>query len=432
MIIIKPDARKAEEAPTISSSQKTSKNSIRVSTDSVFTKAVPIKPSASRPIETASVENRTSSVLHKVTSIIEKTFQFFCLLPSRKKITSDVANSIPASGIDLTCGNRYLLTESTPIGSGAYGSVYAGIAKSSLSEVAIKIVTKGGDHLQPPRKEVEILQYLETVKKTARVGVARFYESWESDTKIAIVTERLGENLNSFMLRNPSLVNIDFIRILAKQTLESLLFLRNNNIIHGDIKPSNMVFTKNKRLKLIDMGLSHSTFTSASPRVTHSLFPLQALEYRCLKVHLKIPNYSTEIDLWSLGCILFKALSGRPLISHKDINKFGHEIVRIMGPIPYDFYQKSPKESQRLLVKAPGGKSTGYIYKEQLNKDGLFSCTGIRSQIPSYRKPRVSTKKKQYKSLLDLIEKLLSYKPASIETLLAHEALRDLPLEFPT
>lgn len=116
---------------------------------------------------------------------------------------------------------------------------------------------------------------------------------------ICIVTELLSISLYDLIEANQfNPIEMHHIRTFAIQILNALVFLRDNSIIHSDLKPEN-VLLKNKSktgIKLIDFGtsmFSHET----------SYMYIQSRFYRAPEVILGIP-YDYSIDMWSLGCLL--------------------------------------------------------------------------------------------------------------------------------
>lgn len=80
--------------------------------------------------------------------------------------------------------------------------------------------------------------------------------------------------------------------------------------MHRDIKPSNLLIDeKDCRVKLADFGLARS-FGLPLKTYTHEVVTLW---YRAPEIILGARVYSTAIDVWSLGCILFECAHKKPL-----------------------------------------------------------------------------------------------------------------------
>ena len=122
--------------------------------------------------------------------------------------------------------------------------------------------------------------------------------------------ELLGKNLYEYLqLNNFVGLDLSLIKNYTIQILFSLLFLRNINIIHCDLKPENiLIFPSNpNQIKVIDFG-------SSCFETERMYLYIQSRFYRAPEVILDL-GYDYEIDMWSLGCILYELYIGSPLFS---------------------------------------------------------------------------------------------------------------------
>jgi serine/threonine protein kinase len=80
--------------------------------------------------------------------------------------------------------------------------------------------------------------------------------------------------------------------------------------MHRDLKPCNILISEDgKTVKLADFGLARS-FGLALKTYTHEVVTLW---YRAPEVMLGTKIYSPAIDMWSLGCIFYELIVGKPL-----------------------------------------------------------------------------------------------------------------------
>ncbi|XP_023315024.1 serine/threonine-protein kinase MARK1-like [Trichogramma pretiosum] len=105
-------------------------------------------------------------------------------------------------------------------------------------------------------------------------------------------------------------------RIYARQLAAALQHMHSRDIVHRDLKMENvMLFDKRKELiKIVDFGLSN-IYNDENPMKTQCGSP----EYAAPELFVKNYKYGPEVDLWSLGVILYVVCSGRlPFLCPKD------------------------------------------------------------------------------------------------------------------
>ena len=108
------------------------------------------------------------------------------------------------------------------------------------------------------------------------------------------------------------------------QILIALDFMHSNNIIHCDLKCSNILLDGNTgKIKLSDFGSAKEINNNKAKGLIGTL-PWCAPEIICNK------TYGTKVDIWSLGCCLIEMLSGRAPWSEKKIDNY-YQCVIVIG-----------------------------------------------------------------------------------------------------
>eukprot|EP00766_Chilomastix_caulleryi_P006574 gnl/Chilomastix_caulleri/883.p1 GENE.gnl/Chilomastix_caulleri/883~~gnl/Chilomastix_caulleri/883.p1 ORF type:complete len:204 (+),score=42.62 gnl/Chilomastix_caulleri/883:305-916(+) len=88
-----------------------------------------------------------------------------------------------------------------------------------------------------------------------------------------------------------------------------LHFCHSRRVLHRDLKPQNLLISSDGILKLADFGLARA-FGIPVRQYTHEVVTLW---YRAPEVLLGAKQYSTPVDMWSVGCIIAEMAAGRPL-----------------------------------------------------------------------------------------------------------------------
>lgn len=122
-------------------------------------------------------------------------------------------------------------------------------------------------------------------------------------------------------------LDIPTVKSYLKQMLEGVAHCHKNKVLHRDLKPQNLLVSKDGWLKLADFGLARA-FGIPVKNYTHEVVTLW---YRPPDILMGSKTYSTQIDMWSVGCIFAEMVSGNPLFNGEDENDQLDKIFRIKG-----------------------------------------------------------------------------------------------------
>ncbi|KAL4484258.1 hypothetical protein ABPG72_003542 [Tetrahymena utriculariae] len=188
------------------------------------------------------------------------------------------------------------------IGQGQFGSVFvAKRRKQPFDEVAIKIINLNQIKkipLQYIKREVQISKSLD------HPNIIKFQETYIDKKNIYIVMEYCtGGNLSQRSFSEQEVLNI------MKKLLYAVNYMHKRNIIHRDLKLENILYERDSpdsEIKIIDFGLSKQVPEEQKAR-RHSIVGSET--YMAPEV-LSSKNYDKSCDVWSLGVIMYRLLSG--------------------------------------------------------------------------------------------------------------------------
>ena len=130
------------------------------------------------------------------------------------------------------------------------------------------------------------------------------------------------------------------------QTLLAISDIHRSNIVHGDIKPQNILMNKNGQIKICDFNLASLDNGQLRGNAYTS-------SYRPLEVIFSTYNYKS--DIWALGCTMWELYFGQPLFSDITRDNALEKIENIFGSVPenvckkYNIPKCSKTTSDRIL-----------------------------------------------------------------------------------
>lgn len=192
------------------------------------------------------------------------------------------------------------------LGSGTSGTVYRGTCLKTRNVVAVKAHNPSITEKLHSIIEASYLGEISDHHVPHHLHLRGEYE--ESPTQHYIITDLIPtQNMYDTLMRfSLSRQDLDEILTIWKQGLEYLNGLEELDIIHGDIKPKNLMYERFCRyLTVVDCSLSTKV-------EENDLSLLQTSYYRCPEVILKGP-VDCSADIWSLACIIIELLCNEPL-----------------------------------------------------------------------------------------------------------------------
>lgn len=213
------------------------------------------------------------------------------------------------------------------IGNGSFGVVYQATVIATGQTVAIKKV------LQDRRFKNRELQIMSSLNHPCVVQLKHCFHSKgekPGDVYLNLVMEYIPETIHR-TLRNHTkakkLVPIMYTKVYMFQVARSLAYIHSLGICHRDIKPQNLLLNaQTQETKLCDFG-SAKMLIKGEPNVAY----ICSRYYRAPELVFEATEYTTAIDVWSLGCVLAELLMGNILFPGDSGVDQLIEIIKILG-----------------------------------------------------------------------------------------------------
>jgi len=210
------------------------------------------------------------------------------------------------------------------LGEGISSVVYKALDKRRNEHVALKTIDLENEDEGVPStalREISILHKL----KHPNIIELRDVVHHEKQLVIALefVQWNLREFADQFELSSDNICNI------CKQLYGAIAYCHEQNVIHRDIKPHNILIDKNQVIKLADFGLSREL----GIYVRSCTSEVVTLWYRPPDVLGGNQHYGASVDVWSLGCILSELSSPdcTPTFPGQDSGETLRKIFQLLG-----------------------------------------------------------------------------------------------------
>ncbi|CAM0947435.1 unnamed protein product [Alopecurus aequalis] len=280
------------------------------------------------------------------------------------------------------------------IGEGTYGVVYKAKDRYTNETIALKKIRLEQEDEGVPSTAIREISLL---KEMQHRNIVRLQDVVHNEKCIYLVFEYLDLDLKKHMDSSSDFKNHHIVKSFLYQILRGIAYCHSHRVLHRDLKPQNLLIDRRTNsLKLADFGLARA-FGIPVRTFTHEVVTLW---YRAPEILLGARQYSTPVDVWSVGCIFAEMVNQKPLFpGDSEIDEL-FKIFRIMG---------TPDEE---------------------TWPGVASLPDYKSAFPKWPSVDLATVVPTLEPLgLDLLSKMLCLDPSrriNARTALEHEYFKDL------
>lgn len=211
---------------------------------------------------------------------------------------------MPASVIGQILGDRYRIDKE--IGGGAVARVYSGTDLQDDKTVAIKQLMDTAvqaDDAQIERFERES----HAMEKLSHPNIVNVYDTIFRNRDHFIVMEHVDGGAVSSLISEDNPPAVDVVLRIAHDVASAMVIVHDQDIIHRDIKPDNILLTREGRAKLTDFGMARFTYMS---RLTQRDMMVGSMMYMAPE-QFKTGEAVKESDIWQYGVTLYELFTGK-------------------------------------------------------------------------------------------------------------------------
>lgn len=261
------------------------------------------------------------------------------------------------------------------LGQGAMGVVYK--AKDPLIDriVAIKTINLGLALDEKDEYEGRFYQEAKAAGRLNHPNIVTIYDVGKSGDVAYIAMEFLeGRELRDIMNDGERLPVEQVLDIVAQVAL-GLAYAHEHEIVHRDVKPSNIMVVRDGHVKITDFGIAR--MASAAVR-TQTGMVLGSPKYMSPE-QVMGKNIDQRSDIFSLGVMLYEMLTGQAPFSGENVNAIMYQTLNAAPPPPNQLNPSVPEMINFIVAKA---LAKGMDDRYQNAKDLAVDLRACRDTLP--------------------------------------------------
>jgi len=267
------------------------------------------------------------------------------------------------------------------IGEGTYGIVYKAKDRVTNEIIALKKIRLEAEDEGIPSTAIREISLL---KELQHPNIVRLIDVIHTEHKLTLVFEFLDQDLKKYLDVCDNGLELPILKSFLYQLLKGVAYTHHHRVLHRDLKPPNLLINREGQLKLADFGLARA-FGIPVRSYTHEVVTLW---YRAPDVLMGSRQYSTPVDVWSVGCIFAEMVNGRPLIAGTSEADQLDRIFRLLGTpsiADYPGIVELPEYSATFLPMYPAPRNGIASLVPRLDSNGVDLLSRMLKYDPAKR-----------------------------------------------
>lgn len=199
------------------------------------------------------------------------------------------------------------------LGKGGFAKCYEFVCAENKKIFAAKVVAKSS--LVKSRAKQKLISEIKIHKSLHHPQIVAFEHYFEDTENVYILLEMCqNQTLNELLKRRKRLTEIE-VQCYIVQLIKALKYLHSHRVIHRDLKLGNLFLTDKMELKVGDFGLATKLDFEGERKRTVCGTP----NYIAPEILDGKTGHSYEVDIWSLGVIIYTLIIGKPPFETQDV-----------------------------------------------------------------------------------------------------------------
>ena len=260
------------------------------------------------------------------------------------------------------------------LGVGGMGAVYLAEQKSLKRQVALKVMTK-----MISQNKAYIDRFLREVELNARLDhphiIKTYMTGLHGELPYMAMAYVKGKSLGQYLSEN-QVSNEQKLQIIH-DIAQALHHAHSTNIIHRDVKPSNIMITDNGQAMLMDFGIAKSNRVE-DHRLTRTGQAIGTPRYMAPEQVRGRKDLDARCDVYSLGAVLYEIITGCQLFPGPNDLQLMYRVVSEYPQLPRQIDSSIPEDLEAIIVTAI----------EKKRDERYQSCREMAQDISLYLKRR--------------------------------------------
>jgi len=289
--------------------------------------------------------------------------------------------------IDKHVSRKYEIVQK--IGKGAYGIVWKAVDKKTRETVALKKIFDAFQNVTDAQRTFREIMFLQELSGHENIIKLLNVLKADNDKDIYLVFEYMETDLHAVVRAN--ILEDIHKQYIIYQLLKALGYMHSGNVLHRDMKPSNLLLNSECLVKVADFGLARSINDIDGENAQNPVLTdyVATRWYRAPEILLGSTKYTKGVDMWSIGCILGELLNGKPIFPGTSTMNQLDKIMEVTG---------IPSQEDIESIQSP------------------FAGTMLERITPTNARPNQNSLQEMFPTAspdaLDLLKQLLNFNPS--------------------